>query len=490
MNLSQQVARGGLALYFGRNFALVSNILRSIILARMLVPEHFGVVAVGTAIAMVYRRFITLSWPQAAIVYEGDKDEETLFSTQFFLTMGFEGVGFTLLLLALPLVRHWYSAKVAEIATVTGVVLLLAQASSVPVSVLQKRLSFSNLAQIDILKGVFGFGLPVGMAYFGAGIWSLVAAFATEHIVMAFMVWVIYRPFSPKLRFDRSIAKYIIRFGLFLWLGSLMMFFTTQYDRLVLGKLASAATVGAYALASTVASYPFTMLHAPLDSILVPLYVRVRNSREKSIRAEELSFTFILFAAVGVAVLLFVTAPDLITVVYGTQWDASIPMIRALVPFWMLTQVILLLKSLFISTNRSKHYLWMMAIQGASSLVLCPLLTVIWGGVGTSLSLGVGAAAGTAFGMWQIGSKGSVPMRLFLTSSLSGVLGLGVWQGIVSLGIMPSRSVPRLVSGASIVGIVYIAASLLLEPRLLGQIYQVWLRTRLPPVPPSTGRVK
>lgn len=436
MSLGSQVVRGGLVFFAGRNAFLVSNVLRSVVLARLLVPEQFGVVALSTSLALLYRRFNAFSFPTAAIRYQGD--EQALFATQFLVEEVLELVGFFILLLTQPLIRAVYGTEVGNIVLVIGVLLLLASTNSMPITALEKRMAFRTVAAIDIAKSVIGFALPVTMAWWGMGIWSLVAAFGTEHVVTNMALWIILRPQCPSLRFDRSIAKYLFGFGMFMWITEQLAVLTTQYDKIILGSLAGAATLGTYNLAATVVAYPFTFLQDPLEKVIYPWYARVQGVTDQMNRAFALSVTFSVNGSLLAAVMLFAAAPQLILLVYGEKWMASVPLLRGLVVFGVLRQMINLVRPVLLSVGQQKQYTSVIGIQAGAMAILCPLFTSLGGALGTVASLVIASAVGVVVSYHYALKVVRLPISRVSTSLFSAALSLIVWWTVsTTLGPIP-----------------------------------------------------
>lgn len=464
MSLGRQVVRGGLLFFAGRNAFLVSNVLRSVVLARLLVPEQFGVVALGTSLAFLYRRFNAFSFPTAAIRYQGD--EKALFATQFLIEEVLELVGFFILLLTQPLIRAAYGAEVGNIVLAIGMLFLLASTNSMPITALEKRMAFRAVAAIDMAKAVIGFALPVAMAWWGMGIWSLVAAFGTEYVVTSIAVWIILRPQRPSLCFNRAIAKYLFGFGMFMWVTEQLAVFTTQYDKIILGSLAGVATLGAYNLAATVVAYPFTLLQDPLEKVIYPWYSRVQGVTEQMNRAFALSVTFSVNSSLLIAVMLFAAAPQLILLVYGEKWMASVPLLRGLVVFGLLKQMISLVRPVLLSVGQQKRYTSVVGIQAGAMAILCPLLTSLGGGLGTVASLTIASAIGAVASYHYALKVVRLPIKRVSTSLFSGALGLITWW-VVSTRLGSIPPLPGLILATIATSATYLAALILLDGRQL-----------------------
>jgi O-antigen/teichoic acid export membrane protein len=230
------------------------RILVSIILARLLPPEQFGLIAM-LWIFMTVAQTIVDSGFGTALIQKQDAthlDECSIF--YFNILVGFLLAG--LLYLAAPWISAFYNIPLlTPIGRILSLNLIINAFSVVQVSLLIKRLDFASQTKVSVIAGLLSGGIAIAMAYRGFGVWSLVAQSLLEYMLRTVLFWY-YLPWRPSWLFSRASLRSMFPFGSrFLASGLLETFYDNLYQ-LVIGKLFSATQLGFYTRARQSVSYP------------------------------------------------------------------------------------------------------------------------------------------------------------------------------------------------------------------------------------------
>lgn len=298
-----------------------------IALARLLVPEDFGLIRLGFIVAGFAALFSTLGTDFALV-------------QRLELSSRHVRVGFTLavvtgvLLAALVFLFAPAGAQLMGEPRLTPILQWLSLTflfdgiGATGRALLERRLRFKALFKIQLFGLVFGYA-PVGivLAVTGFGVWSLVFASLAQSFFRVPLYWIASRH-SLKPLWSRREGKELLSFGGGMSLAKLFNYFAVQGDNIVVGRMLGAAPLGIYSRAYGVMSLPNKALAQAIGSVLFPAVARVQDEpsvvRNAYLRVSGMLGFLLLPLFAGIAVL----PEELVVGVYGEQWRAVGPLLR------------------------------------------------------------------------------------------------------------------------------------------------------------------
>jgi O-antigen/teichoic acid export membrane protein len=315
------VAKGkaGFAWNFAFRFSThISNFLVGAVLARLVPPSEFGTLS----IVLVYVAIIT-SLSDAGLVSALTQRRHVHrihYDSVFYCNVASGLALFAAAVLSAPLVARFYGdPRLGALVVATSTLILFNAASAVPQVVLRRTLLFRQAASLRLGSSVAGGVVGVVMALRGYSIWSLVGqqlAAAATTLVMgyAFSRW------RPRLAFSMRTVRQLSGYSGAMYAAKLLDVIFSRLDVLIFAKLIPMAAMGNYQRAKSfnmlVMSYSFQSvvdILFPVLSLVNRNTARVRNLVERSLQA----VSFASFLLIG---LVFVTADELITLIYGEAW--------------------------------------------------------------------------------------------------------------------------------------------------------------------------
>lgn len=330
--LSGGAARGAAwnALTFGVNKGLL--LLTTMVLARVLAPADFGLLALSLVVVL-YLDVLGDLGIGPAVIYRRETTEagaDRTAATAVILA-GSTGAVLTVLgELGAP-----FAARVFDEPRLTGVVqvialsFLLRMLGVVHKSKLAKELQFARSAVPEIAGAVVKGGLSVGLAVAGAGVYSLAWGQVAGATVTTCLYWAVSQwRFRPVL--DRAVARDLLRFGMpVTLLGGLTAVMTTM-DQLIIGRQLDAASLGQYAIAYRLPELFVLQFCLLVSSALFPSYVKASAEPERLRRGYRAALRLVSVVTMPVGVGLALTAPDIIPVAFGPQWERAVPVMQLL----------------------------------------------------------------------------------------------------------------------------------------------------------------
>jgi O-antigen/teichoic acid export membrane protein len=315
------VAKGkaGFAWNFAFRFSThISNFLVGAVLARLVPPSEFGTLS----IVLVYVAIIT-SLSDAGLVSALTQRRHVHrihYDSVFYCNVA-SGIGlFAAAVSSAPFVARFYGdPRLGALVAATSSLILFNAASAVPQVVLKRTLRFRQAASLRLGSSIAGGVVGVAMALNGYSIWSLVAqqlAAAVATLVMAY----VFSRWRPRLAFSMRTVRQLSGYSGAMYAAKLLDVVFSRLDVLVFAKLIPMSAMGNYQRAKSfnmlVMSYSFQSavdILFPVLSLVNRNTARVRNLVERSLQA----VSFASFLLIGVV---FVTADQLITLIYGEAW--------------------------------------------------------------------------------------------------------------------------------------------------------------------------
>lgn len=194
--------------------------------------------------------------------------------------------------------------------------------SAVPAAVAQRTFRHRRRAVADLTGFAAGAATTVVLAIVGTGAWSLAAGRVVTNLVGA-VVLMSSASLRTRMGFQLSASRELLGVGLPLTGAGLVALTLWQIDYVVVGRELGGASLGLYVLAFNLASWPVTALSVAARAVTLPAFAELRSDPRRCAEAFPVALRTVLSAAIPAAVVLTVTAPSLVRVVYGVRWSAA-----------------------------------------------------------------------------------------------------------------------------------------------------------------------
>lgn len=246
------------------------------LLALVLAPEDFGVVAAATVVVS-----LSLAVAEAglgkALVQSEDKSEHAA-STAHWITMSLGLFATVLLWLLAPYIALFFQdARITNVIRVLSPQCVLASLCTVPAALLQRRLAFRELFWVRVSTTALPGLASIPLALAGMGYWALVAGTLAGQAAQVIMLWRTSR-WAPRFYFTIQMARSLLRFGRWAALSTLLAWFYTWVDILIVGHYLGSHEMGLYRVGNALVVAAFGMLLAPLLPVLFPLFSRHQHN--------------------------------------------------------------------------------------------------------------------------------------------------------------------------------------------------------------------
>ena len=475
VNLISQVYRLGLRL------------VETIVLARLLAPEAFGLVAMVTSFIAILELFKDVGLSQATVHSEDISEAQA--TTLFWINVALSILLGGSLALASPLVAQIYGEpRVVDIVLVLSAVMVIGGFGIQHMAILRRQMRFGTLVIIETVSISLGVATSIAAAWLGAGYWALVIL-RVVHIVASVGLAVFACRWIPGPPQWAPGVKDLVVYGANLT-GARVFIALRSFDQLILGYVWGARPLGLYTQATQVITQPSNRISGPVSSVMVPTLSRLQDAPEQFRRFYLIGvngiclFTFpiLAFAAADAELILgYLLAP---------KWLPAVPILRALVGLAWASTLGVAARWLFLPLGRTDLQLRTSVVL--SALVLSgQLIGVQYGAVGIAIGVAAGQVIGRIPEMvvalrCSPVSGWSVIRILTLSTTISAAAGAAV---LLPARLLPAMPPPlQLTLDAAVFGAVYFLLIFVFPQtrRDAGQLLRM-ARARLRPRPPDDG---
>jgi len=294
----------------------------TIVLARLLTPGDFGIVAISSVFVGVIILFQDLGMG-AAIIQRQNIDDDYL-STSFTVSLLAGVLLAVLLALSSPLIADFYNEKILrDILLVSSLGFILSPFTTIHTTILSKRLEFRRLSLINLGNHALSGLVSVALALMGYGVWSMVLGKILSQPVVIPAVWRIVK-WTPRPRIVKRCFLDLFGYSSNLLGFNLLNFFARNLDNLIIGKYLGTQPLGYYSVAYNLMLKPLQLISWSLGKVLFPVFstiqgdlVRTRSVYLKVLRSISL-VTFPMMTG------LFMVAEEFILSVYGPAWAPAV----------------------------------------------------------------------------------------------------------------------------------------------------------------------
>jgi O-antigen/teichoic acid export membrane protein len=302
------------------------GVVSTIVLARLLTPADYGLIALATVLAAAVELFSSFNFEIWLLRHPNPEREH--FNTVWTLSV-IRGCITALLLwsVADPMANFYEDLRLADVIRVLAIGVLLSSFANVGVIHFQRDLKFEwdVLFNVSVKLGAFIVTITLGVLW--RNYWALATGIVAGHLLRLIVSYGIhpYRP-RPSLYCWRD----AFNFSQWLLLGNFLSFVCRRSDTFMLGKLAGGEVLGLYNVAREIADLAATEIVMPIRRVMVPGYAKLQHDLAEIRRAFIDGFGVIMLIGVPCALGLAVVADSLIRVMLGPQWINAIPIMQVL----------------------------------------------------------------------------------------------------------------------------------------------------------------
>lgn len=291
-------------------------------LARVLVPEHFGLIGMVAVFIAISHTIVDSGFSQALIREEKVDKEE--YSTIFYFNLMIAGSLYLLLYLLAPLISNFFAnEELKGIMRVLSLGIIINSLGIIPRVLLIKKINFKTQSIITILSSSLAGGVAIILAVSGFGVWSLVIQSLTNQLLQTCFLWWMNRWF-PAFAFRIAFFRKLFGFGSKLLISGLIDTFFNHIYSIIIGRFYSAAQLGYYANAVKLTDVITNSSTAALQRVTYPVLSAIREDKVRLKRMYQKIMRLTAYLMFPIMMGLIAIADSLIPLLLGDAWVESI----------------------------------------------------------------------------------------------------------------------------------------------------------------------
>ena len=429
-DVRRRTARGGFVTLGGQAVRFVLTLGSTMVLARLLTPADFGLVAMVTAVTGFLATFKDLGLSQATV--QRQKIEQGEVSTLFWVNVVASMV-LTLLVVGLApiLARLYHEPSLTAITLALSLGFVISGLGIQHAALLQRQMRFRRLVVIDLMSLSLGIFAGIVVALAGYGYWALVAMPLATSASATAGYW-----FSSRWRPGRPVwssgAKGMLRFGGYLTGFNTVNYLARNLDNVLIGWRWGAAPLGLYSRAYQLLMLPLQQINAPIGSVMIPTLSRLQGETARYRKGFLEVLEKLVLVTSPLIGYLIATSDWVVDVFLGPQWHDAARIFLWLGVGAFVQTVGNTTGWLFITQQRTKDmFIW--GILGSGLSVASFVVGLPFGPIGVAAAYAIsGILIRTPLNIWYVSRRGPVSARDIYRASLPPMLaGLAVLAAVV-----------------------------------------------------------
>ncbi|CAB1061346.1 hypothetical protein D1BOALGB6SA_6119 [Olavius sp. associated proteobacterium Delta 1] len=324
--LSQKVGKGLIWVSANTVCGVSLHLLSSVILARLLVPSDFGVMAIVMAIIAITQGTLTAGFESALI--QKQKKPEAFLNTAWTLDLIRCLILCLVVYAAAPLVGVYFDeSRTTQVLRVMSVFFIFQGLRNIGVVYFRKNLEFHKQFIIETLPLLVDVCLAIPLAYILKSYWALVWSKLAMSSAACMLSYVMH-PYRPRLEFDLKKVKELFNFGRWILFSSLIVTLREQGVNMFVGKLFGIFFLGLYERATVFSLRLFTLIIKIVWKVAYPTYSKIQDEPAKISKAFLETQQVLAFFIMPMAAALFVLSNDFVTLILGPKWIQMVSLIQ------------------------------------------------------------------------------------------------------------------------------------------------------------------
>lgn len=402
------VAKSTLLLGLVQAWKMILGFGSTVILARLLAPSDFGLIAMIWSAMALIMLFQDLGLAQAVIQRQDLQRQQVGFL--YWCTAGVSVTLAAIMFAGAPLLAAFYGEeRLVDLSRAFACLIVMGGLQSIPMALLTRKSRFKTIAILEAVSATSGFVVAVTAAFVWRSYWALFASALVTAVLSLAGAWLTtgFRPGPPK--FDQG-ARELLRFGGSLTGFSFVNYFSRNMDNILLGRYHGSVELGFYDRAYRLLLFPIAQVHGPVGRVMVPLLSRLQSNPAKYRQGYLECVTLILTAAQPGIAFMIVFAKEIFDVVLGERWANAVPIFQVLGIVSLHQIMTSTFGWLYISQARGGEFFRVGTVT-SSVTVLAFILGLPWGGVGLAVAYCISEYVQLPFIWAKMGSRGPVGTR-------------------------------------------------------------------------------
>lgn len=464
--IKRKSVKGGMVTLLTQGCNILLQLISTVVLARLLSPKDYGVIAMVTAVTSFANLFRDLGLSSAAIQKKNlTRDQQ---SNLFWINVAMGTILMLFVGAASPLIAWFYKKpELIAVSVALSSTFLIRSIGTQHGAMLVRNMQFGRQAVATITGTVVGMVVSIVFALRGLSYWALVWGTIIGAGTTTFLLFLL-SPFWPGFISKGTGLREMVKFGANVTAFGFVNYFSRNLDNLLIGKFSGPAALGIYSKAYSLLMLPISSIRSPINAVAFPALCKLQHDPQSFREYYRESVNFIAWLSMPLTAFMWLASPELIDVLLGREWALVSPLFSWLAIAAFIQPASGFVGSVLMSLGQGRRYLGT-AIINSSVIAVGFLIGIQWGAMGVAISYAVSnyiliypwytyalreapvnlgdflracsvpafVSIGTAAICWIIRTQVSIG------SSITGLVIIGILFSVVLLGLTCAFTRPR-----------------------------------------------
>jgi len=377
-----------------RGIGLVSTI----ILARLLFPEDFGLVALSMAVIAIVELLGAFSFDIALI--QNQKAPREHYDSAWTFNVIISCISAIVLsIVAMPLASFYETPRLEDIIYVLSIATLVQGFQNIGIVAFRKDLEFHKEFVFSVAKKIIAFVTTITLAILFKNYWALVIGIVVSRVAGVILSYYLH-PYRPRL--SLTAIHELMNFSKWLFINNLVIFIYTRAADFVVAKLSGSHALGLFTIAYEISNLPTTELIAPINRAVFPGYAKIASDISKLQQSFLDVIAIIMIIAMPASAGVAAVASLLVPVLLGERWLDIIPLIQIMAFYGALMAMQTNTVSIYIALGKPRVITLIYSGYCIVLIVSLIILTGLHGAIGAAWALLLSVSLITPIALWLI----------------------------------------------------------------------------------------
>jgi lipopolysaccharide exporter len=387
-SINSKMAKGAAWMVLFKLMDRIIGLASIVVLARLLIPADFGLVAMATAIVGALEVLGAFNF-DIALIQRPDAERSYYDTAWTFNVLFGVACGVAVFGLAGPTAAFYEDPRLESIMQALALSPIIGSLENIGVVVFRKELQFRREFGFLLTKKLVSVFTTMVLAFTLRSYWALACGILTSRVAGTAISYMI-NTYRPRLSLFRR--RELFHFSAWLFLNNILAFVSNRCADFIIGKTSGAGALGIYSIASEISNMPTTELVAPINRAVFPAYAKMSSSRSDLatgyIQVVGMIAMLTIPAALGIAA----TASLLVPLIFGEQWLAAAPLIQVIAIYGIIQALQNNAPSVYYALGKPRITTAISALHNVLVVISLIFMSMRWGSLGASYALLISVA--------------------------------------------------------------------------------------------------
>jgi lipopolysaccharide exporter len=362
-SVNASIAKGAVWMLALRFCVKGISIVSIMILARLLTPEDFGLMALATSVYALVELFRAFGFSTALI--QKQNASRAHYDSAWTMQVIFAILSASLLMVISKMASEYYGdLRLINILYTMAAIIFISGFKNIGVVQFKKEMTFNREFKYQLLIKLSAFSATIPLAWYLQNYWALLVGMFMSNLVSVFLSYTMQN-YRPKLCLKEY--RSLLGFSSWLMFNNILFFLNNHSQNFIVGKVSGSSVLGAFSISKEVATMTTNEIVAPINAAAYPGYAKISHDKallkESYLKVLSGIILISLPSAIGIAAI----APLFVPVLLGDKWLVTIPIIQ-----------IIALSSILTSMNTNSGYVYMALAKQKITTILMSFRTIVF----------------------------------------------------------------------------------------------------------------